>query len=104
MGGRRSCLVTLFLLCSLFTLLPFTADDYADCTDPFPDELLDILGLIERPVNGIPTPHVSLNKGCFADAGEDKGALFLGLGNRQCRIFINESMSIRDGRFYRICL
>jgi hypothetical protein len=60
MGGRRSCLVTLFLLCSLFSLLPFTADDYVDCTDPFPDELLDILGLIERPVNGIPIPHVSL--------------------------------------------
>ena len=60
MGGRRSCLVTLFLLCSLFTLLPFTADDYVECTDPVPDELLEMFGVIERPVNGIPIPHVSL--------------------------------------------
>ena len=50
MGGRRSCLVTLLLLCSSFFLLSVTADDYVDCTYPFPDEFLDILGLMEIPL------------------------------------------------------
>ena len=52
-GGSLSCLATLFLLCGSFFLLPLTADDYVECTDPFPDELLDIFGLIERPVNNL---------------------------------------------------
>ena len=50
MGGRRSRLVTLLLLCSSCFLLCLTADDYVECTDPLPDEVLDILGLIRIPV------------------------------------------------------
>ena len=50
---KKSRFVTLFLLCGLSSLLPLTANDYLECTDPFPDELLDIFGLIERPVNDL---------------------------------------------------
>ena len=48
-GSGRSRLVTLFLLCSSCFLLSFNADDYAECTDPLPDEVLDVLGLIRIP-------------------------------------------------------
>ncbi len=47
MRGRPSCLVTLFLLCSSCLLLSVTANDFVECTDPLPDEVLDILGLIQ---------------------------------------------------------
>ena len=50
---KNSCFVTLFLLCGLFSFLPLSADDYLECTDPFPDELLDIFAMIERPVNDL---------------------------------------------------
>ncbi len=50
MRGRPSCLVTLFLLCSSCFLLSVTVDDYVECTDPLPDEVLDVLGLVEIPV------------------------------------------------------
>ena len=53
MGGRRSRLVTLLLLCSSCFLLSVTADGYVECTDPLPDEVLDILGLIEIPVKDL---------------------------------------------------
>ena len=58
-GERCSFPMVLSLLCTLFSVLPLTADDYVECTNPFPDELLDIFGLMERPVNRIPIPHVS---------------------------------------------
>jgi len=45
--------VVLFLLCTLFSLLPLTADDYVECTDPIPDEPMDIPGLMEKPVNNV---------------------------------------------------
>jgi hypothetical protein len=53
MRGRPSCLVTLFLLCSSCFFLSVTADDYVECTDPLPDEVLDILGLVEIPVKDL---------------------------------------------------
>jgi hypothetical protein len=50
MRGRPSCLVTLFLLFSSCFLLSVTADDYVECNDPFPDAVLDLLGLVQIPV------------------------------------------------------
>ena len=52
-GGRRSRFVTPFLLCASFFLLFSTPDDYVKCTDPFPNELLDFLGLMEIPKKGL---------------------------------------------------
>jgi len=52
-GGRRSRLVTLFLLCSSCFLLSLTADDYVECSDPLPDEPMDIPGLMENPVTDV---------------------------------------------------
>jgi hypothetical protein len=52
-GGRRSRLLTLFLLCSSLFLLSVTADDYVECSDPLPDEPMDIPGLMENPVNNV---------------------------------------------------
>ena len=52
-GERCSYPVVVFLLCTLFSLLPLTADDYVECTDPIPDEPMDIPGLMEKPVNNV---------------------------------------------------
>ena len=49
-GDHRSPFLTLFLLCSSFFLLSLTADGYVECVDVFPDEVLDIFGLIQIPV------------------------------------------------------
>jgi hypothetical protein len=38
------------LLFSSCFLLSVTADDYVECNDPFPDAVLDLLGLVQIPV------------------------------------------------------
>jgi hypothetical protein len=62
MGGRRSHLVTLFSLSSSLFLLSVTADAYVECTDSFPDAVLDLLGLVQIPVKdpGIPSLFIFL--------------------------------------------
>ena len=58
MGGHRPHFVTPFLLCASFFLLFFTTDDYVECTDLFPDEVLDCLGLMEIPLEDLAVPFL----------------------------------------------
>jgi len=58
MGGHHPRLVTPFLLCASFFLLFFTADDYVECTDLFPNEALDCLGLMEIPLEDLAVPFL----------------------------------------------
>lgn len=53
MGDHQPCFTALLLLCTLFSLLPLTADDYLECTDLTPDEFLDIPALIQRPAENL---------------------------------------------------
>lgn len=45
----RQNLFRLFLLCFVYSILSFTAPLYVECQDIFPDEWLDIFGMLSTP-------------------------------------------------------
>jgi hypothetical protein len=58
---RENRLINLILLSIFFGVLVFTASDYVNCSDDFPDEVLDFMVVYESPVLPILSLHLNLH-------------------------------------------